>query len=68
MNCPMYYGLIILHPEDQWGGGGTPFSMSYGLEAVIPLEFGFPTLRMDQFDVEENHNLLLHSLDLAEER
>ena len=48
--------------------GETHFSMTYGSEAVIPLESGFPTLRMDQFNVEENHNLLLHILDLAEER
>ena len=25
--------------------GDTPFSMTYGVEAVIPLEIGFPTLR-----------------------
>ena len=42
--------------------------MTYGSEAVIPLKAGFPTLRMDQFNVEENHHLLLDSLDLAEER
>ena len=42
--------------------------MTYGSEVVIPLESGFPTLRTDQFNVEGNHNLLLHSLDLAEER
>ena len=48
--------------------GETPFSMTYGSKAVIPLEFGFPTLRTDQFNDEENHQLLLDSLDLAEER
>ena len=42
--------------------------MTYGLKAVIPLEFGFPTLRMDQFNVEENHHLLVDNMDLAEER
>ena len=42
--------------------------MTYGSEAVIPIEAGFPTLRTDQFNVEENHHLLLDSLDLAEER
>ena len=42
--------------------------MTYGSEVVIPLEFGFPTLRTDQFNIEENHHLLLDSLDLAEER
>ena len=42
--------------------------MTYGSEAIIPLESGFPTLRTDQFYVEESHNLLLHSLDLVEKR
>ena len=42
--------------------------MTYGSKAVIPLEFGFPTLRMDQFNVEENHHLLVDNMDLAEER
>ena len=48
--------------------GETPFSMTYGAEVVIPLESGFPTLRTDQFDVEENNCLLLDSLDVVEER
>ena len=48
--------------------GQTPFSMTYGVEAVIPLESGFPTLRTNHFDVEENNCLLLDSLDVVEER
>ena len=48
--------------------GDTPFSMTYGAEVVIPLESGFPTLRTDQFDVEENNCLLLDSLDVVEEK
>ena len=46
----------------------TPFSRTYRAKAVIPLESGFPTLRTDQFSVEENNCLLLGSLDVAEER
>ena len=42
--------------------------MTYGAKDVIPLESGFPTLRTDQFSVEENNCLLLDSLDVAEER
>ena len=42
--------------------------MTYRLEAVIPLESGFPTLRTNQFNVEENNHLLLDSLDVAEEK
>ena len=47
--------------------GETPFSMTYEAEAVIPLESGYPTLRTNQFSVEENNRLLLNSLDMAEE-
>ena len=42
--------------------------MTYRSEAVIPLESRFLTLKTDQFNVEENHHLLLDSLDLVEER
>ena len=45
----------------------TPFSMTYGAEAVIPLESRFPTLRTDQFNVKENNYLLLDSLEVAKE-
>ena len=31
----------------------TLFSMTYGAKVVIPLESGFPTLRIDQFSVKE---------------
>ena len=48
--------------------GETPFSMTYGAEAVIPLKSGFPNLRTDQFNVKENNCLLLNSLDVAKER
>ena len=41
--------------------------MTYGIEAVIPLESGFPTLRTDQLNTKENNCLLLDSLDVAEE-
>ena len=41
--------------------------MTYEAEAVIPLESGYPTLRTNQFSVEENNRLLLNSLDMAEE-
>ena len=48
--------------------GETPFSMSYGAEAVIPLETGFPTLRTQSFNPSDNDELLERSLDLIEER
>ena len=46
----------------------TPFSMTYGAEAVIPLETGFPTLRTNAFTLDGNNGLLEKSLDLIEER
>ena len=42
--------------------------MTYGSEAGIFFESGFLTLRIDQFNVEENNHLLLDNLDVAEER
>ena len=42
--------------------------MTYGSEAVIPLEARFPTLRTSQFSIEENESFLLANLDLVDER
>ena len=46
----------------------TPFSMTYGDEAVIPLETSFPMLRTSTFTSNNNNELLGKSLDLTEER
>ena len=46
----------------------TPFSTTYGVEAIIPLEIGFPTLRTSSFNPSNNNELLEKSLDLIEER
>ena len=48
--------------------GEIPFSMSYGAEAVILIETGFPTLRTQMFNPNDNDKLLERSLDLIEER
>ena len=48
--------------------GETPFSMTYGAEAIIPLETRFPTLRTSSFTSSSNDGLLKKSLDLIEER
>ena len=48
--------------------GETPFLMSYGAEAIIPIETGFPTLRTQSFNPNDNDKLLERSLDLIEER
>ena len=48
--------------------GEIPFSMSYGAEAIILLETGFPTLKTQSFNPSDNDELLERSLDLIEER
>ena len=45
-----------------------PFSMTYGAEAVIPLENGFPMMRTSTFTSKGNDELLKTNLDLVEER
>ena len=47
--------------------GEIPFSMTYGVEAVIPLETGFPTSRTNSFNPSNNDEQLIMSLDLIEE-
>ena len=42
--------------------------MTYGAEAVIPLETRFPTLRTSSFTPSNNDRMLGNSLDLIEER
>ena len=42
--------------------------MTYGAEAVIPLETGFPTLRTSTFTSDGNDELLEKGLDLIEEQ
>ena len=42
--------------------------MTYGTEAVIPLETGFPTLKTSSFNPSSNNELLEKSLDFIEEK
>ena len=48
--------------------GETHFSMTYGAEAVIPLETGFPTLKTSSFCSNSNNELLEKTLDLIKEK
>ncbi|GJX33468.1 reverse transcriptase domain-containing protein [Tanacetum coccineum] len=48
--------------------GETPFSLTYGAEAVIPMEIGMPTLRTAKVDMIKNNEALGINLDLLEER
>ena len=42
--------------------------MTYGAEAVIPLESGFPTTRTSLFSPKDNDEQLARNLDLIEEK
>ncbi|GJT42974.1 reverse transcriptase domain-containing protein [Tanacetum coccineum] len=48
--------------------GETPFSLTYGTEAVIPAEIGMPTLRTAEIDQAKNNEALGINLDLIEEK
>ncbi|GJU13102.1 reverse transcriptase domain-containing protein [Tanacetum coccineum] len=48
--------------------GETPFSLTYGAEAVIPVEIGMPTLRIAEVDMIKNNEALGINLDLLEEK
>nr|GEW76157.1 reverse transcriptase domain-containing protein [Tanacetum cinerariifolium] len=48
--------------------GDTPFSLTYGTEAVIPAEIGMPTYRTTIVDAVHNDKELRLNLDLLEER
>ncbi|GJW06285.1 hypothetical protein Tco_1568708 [Tanacetum coccineum] len=47
---------------------GTPFSLTYGMEAVILAEIGMPTLRTAEVDLIKNDEALEINLDLIEEK
>ena len=47
--------------------GETPFLMTYDAKVIIPLETGFPMLKMSSFTPSNNDGLLGKSLDLIEE-
>ncbi|GJY90308.1 reverse transcriptase domain-containing protein [Tanacetum coccineum] len=47
--------------------GNTSFSLTYGTEAVIPVEIGMPSLRCAKIDQAVNDEALLLNLDVLEE-
>ncbi|KAK3015328.1 hypothetical protein RJ639_007271 [Escallonia herrerae] len=48
--------------------GETPFSLSFGTEALIPVEVGLPSLQLTAYDSIQNEEALRANLDLLEER
>ncbi|GKF42610.1 reverse transcriptase domain-containing protein, partial [Tanacetum coccineum] len=56
------------HTMIKSSNGDTPFSLTYGTEAVIPAEIGMPTLRTAEVVLVQNNEALEINLDLFEER
>ena len=48
--------------------GETLFSLTYGAEAIIPLETGILTTRTSSFNPKDNDEQLARNLDLIEEK
>ncbi|XP_028072604.1 uncharacterized protein LOC114274823 [Camellia sinensis] len=48
--------------------GETPYSLTYGMEAIIPLEVGLPILRSELFESTSNEEAIAQVLDMAEGR
>jgi len=48
--------------------GETPFSMAYGMEAVLPVEVSIPTSRVTRYEEQSNVEQMGLELDLLEER
>nr|GEV83280.1 reverse transcriptase domain-containing protein [Tanacetum cinerariifolium] len=48
--------------------GDTPFLLTYGTKAVIPIEIGMPTLWTAEIDMVQNDEAMEINLDLLEER
>ena len=47
--------------------GETPFRLTYGTEAVIPVEVGITSIRHEMFDEENNNDQLRVNLDCLDE-
>ena len=47
--------------------GETPFSLTYGAEAVIPAEVNICNAQIDEFDPAQNELMMVEHLDLLEE-
>ena len=62
------YVLWTYRTTPQKSTGETPLLMTYGAEAVIPLENGFPMMKTSTFTSDGNDELLKKNLDLVEER
>ncbi|GJZ13434.1 reverse transcriptase domain-containing protein [Tanacetum coccineum] len=60
--------LMSFGHTEPWCNGDTPFSLTYGMEAVIPAEIGMPTFRTVEVNVAKNDKALEINLELLEEK
>ena len=60
--------LWAIRTSPQSSTGETPFRLTYGTEAVIPVEIGEPSFRVTHLSHESNELLLRGALDLCEEK
>ena len=66
MNCPMSFGRTYGTPF-RTPMGETPFRLTYGTEAVIPVEVGVASTRRTTFNEEGNDDKLRLNLDCLDE-
>ncbi|XP_021740879.1 uncharacterized protein LOC110707181 [Chenopodium quinoa] len=59
--------LWSLRITEKEATGHSPFELVYGSEAILPVEIGSESLRVNQFSAEENEHLMKKSLDFLDE-
>ena len=60
----MFYGHTKQHPRISTGK--TPFSLTYGVEAVILAEINLCSVRVEGFNLARNKGMMVERLDLLE--
>ncbi|VFQ97944.1 unnamed protein product [Cuscuta campestris] len=63
-----YYWPTIVQDCERRAHGETPFSLTYGCEARLPIEAEFPTFRESNYQPHQNEEDHLAELNLVEER
>ena len=51
----------------QTSTGETPFTITYGVEGMVPVKVGVPSHRRKFYDQDTNHKLMCGKLDLLKE-
>ena len=59
--------LWAYHTSPRTPTGETPFSLVFGAEAVIPVEIGLPSPRVESYNEGNNSEMLRASLDFIDE-